>query len=909
MGEVNYYKYWGKADKDGNYHLLPYHCLDSAAVGNILIGHFISRKKQNIKNQIVLHKILVKCCLLFTALHDIGKFSISFQNLRNDLLEKLQGKISKKPYSTRHDQLGWNVYDDIIREYLLKQLNINSSTVSSIFDIFAEFSFGHHGIPPKNNMQSVRFTFNDDDLKALRQFTDELLVLFFPEGSKLFKPSIVVDKAELKNIKTYLNMISWELAGIMVVSDWIASGDYFTHNKDEYPLSDYWNKIHETALYAVNKAGILPSRPSKENGLSHIFPRFAARPTPLQKYCDKSEIKNKTQLWILEDVTGSGKTEASLILASRLISSGISDGCFIALPTMATSNAMYDRMGNVYYRLFSKNEKPSLILSHGSRHFIQKFRESYRDHIIVDVSKKHEKYTVNDDSRIHCSEWLADSSKKSLLADTGVGTIDQVLLGVLPVRYQSLRYYGMSRKVLIIDEVHSYDAYMLRILENVLTGHAASGGSAVLLSATLPKTVRERLIKAYKTGLGQDDSFELHDMGYPLSTTVIKGEKIIEKVIKTRPDVERSVKISFIEDDKEIYTLIRETIKKGYCICWIRNTVNDVLGAYENLLEISESSYSSIDVFHSRFALNDRIKIEESIIHNFGEKSGNEERKGRILLATQVVEQSLDLDFDILISDLAPIDLLIQRVGRMHRHLRDKQGNRIEDNVKSDRDAPVFYIHTPPDTKSPDAQWYSNYFRGASYVYRDSALLWRTKETLKHEGKITMPQRARFLIESVYGDNAVDVPEVFMHSEDNAWAEQLSKKDMAEFNVLKLFNGYNRQSSQRWDEEERVPTRLGDKQKTVYLCKYLNEKIVPLYKTEFPWDLSSLKVRNNSIGEIYYDNDLNEKIEEVKELKRLDKDSVFLLMNEEKSKGIDSKGNEITIYYDKKMGLRINKEV
>ncbi len=880
-----------------------------AAVGNVLFKYFIYNKKRNLKSQIFSLEILTKCFLLFTALHDIGKFSISFQNLRKDLLEKLQGKISEKSYSTRHDQLGWNVYNDIIKEYLLEQLNLNSNIFSSIFDIFAEYSFGHHGIPPKNNMQSVRFTFNDDDIKALKQLTDELLVLFFPEGSKLFKPLNVIEKKERKKIIFYLNSISWELAGLTVVSDWISSGDYFPFKKDECSLSDYWNKIHEIAHYAVNKAGVLPSRPSKESGLSHIFPKFAARPTPLQKYCDEAKIKNKPQLWILEDVTGSGKTEASLILASRFISNSISDGCFIALPTMATSNAMYGRMGNVYCRLFSKNEKPSLILSHGSRHLIQKFRESYRDHIIADISTKPEKYSENDDSRIHCSAWLADSSKKSLLADTGVGTIDQVLLGVLPVRYQSLRYYGMSRKVLIIDEVHSYDAYMLRILENVLTGQASSGGSAVLLSATLPESVRERLIKAYKYGLGEEELFELNCTDYPLSTTVIKGEEIIEKAIKTRADVERSVKISFIEDDKEINTLIRETIKKGYCICWIRNTVNDVLDAYENLLEILEPDNYEIDVFHSRFALYDRIKIEEKILHSFGPDAGQKDRKGKILLATQVVEQSLDLDFDILVSDLAPIDLIIQRAGRMHRHLRDKQGNRIKDKLKSDRDAPVFYIHSPPDTEKPDANWYSDYFQGASYVYRDAALLWRTKGILKNEGEITMPQRARFLIESVYGDNAVDVPDVFINSEDQSWAEQLSKKDMAEFNSLKLFNGYNRRSSQRWDEEERVPTRLGDKQKTVYLYKYLKDKIEPLYKTEFAWDMSSLKVRDNSIGEIYYDNDIKEKIEEVKESKRLDKDSVFLLMDEEKCKGKNAKGNEIIIYYDEKMGLRINKEV
>lgn len=906
----NYYTYWGKSkkrkDEKHDYHLLVYHCIDVAVIGEILIDDYCERKKHFLSARTLNAAFIRALFVFFLTLHDIGKFSNTFQFLIPVLFKNLQKKTKGGVYKIRHDRLGWIVYQEILKEIIINSIvkTDDNEIPGDVINIFASIVFGHHGKPLMTGNESIREYFDDDDLNALLQFCNYVVSTVPPVVSNYLMEFCKIAKKERKVILRELKKISWDLAAIVVVSDWIASGDMVAYELKKIPFDDYRKSIILKAHDAVNKSGVLASRAAHESGLAHLFPEYANTPTPLQKYCDEISIENKPQLWILEDVTGSGKTEASLILASKMISRGLADGIFIALPTMATSNAMYERMGNVYYRLFDENEKPSLVLSHGSRHLSEKFRKSYSDHIVADVIGDTESDNDANEGRVHCSRWLADSSKKALLADAGVGTIDQILLSVLPVRYQSLRYYGMGRKVLIIDEVHSYDAYMLRILETVLNGHAAAGGSAILLSATLPYTIRKSLVSAYNEGL--DNECETENLRkktvYPLATGIIQGQNPIEKVLKTRREVERTVTVSFIERVGDAIGIIKDTIEKGQCICWIRNTVSDVFHAYDLIIANNEIPAENIDVFHSRYALRDRIGIEKKVLQSFGNRSGYKERKGRLLLATQVVEQSLDLDFDVLISDLAPIDLIIQRAGRLHRHLRDEYGNRVSSIDESKRPSPILYVHIPPEVENPAKTWFSDFFPGASIVYSDHAILWRTKEILKKEHAVVMPQRARFLIESVYGENALAVPEVFHSCEEKAKKKEFQKTDIADFNMLNLAKGYSIESSQIWDEEEKVPPRLGS-QLTIYLSKIGKGEIVPLYKGEYEWEMSSLKVRKGLVPFIKYEDQIMQMITNMIKMKHLSYDSQFIFVNDKESTVEDTR-----ILYDSRFGLKVIKE-
>jgi CRISPR-associated endonuclease/helicase Cas3 len=219
------------------------------------------------------------------------------------------------------------------------------------------------------------------------------------------------------------------------------------------------------------------------------------------------ELAQDPQLIVIEEVTGGGKTEAALTLAARLLANGAADGLYLALPTMATADAMHRRVERVYQRFFADGAQPSLVLAHSMAAFTLAL-ECVNQTDTGYGNKEH------DSASGHCTAWLADSRKKALLAHVGVGTIDQALLGILPAKHQSLRLWGLLGKILIADEVHACDAYVADLLKTLLKFHTAFGGSAILLSATLPQSQRAGFIAAFAEGTGFVTS-EVTETAYP----------------------------------------------------------------------------------------------------------------------------------------------------------------------------------------------------------------------------------------------------------------------------------------------------------------------------------------------------------------------------------------------------------
>jgi CRISPR-associated endonuclease/helicase Cas3 len=437
----------------------------------------------------------------------------------------------------------------------------------------------------------------------------------------------------------------------------------------------------------VRESGLQAQKVSAWKDAKSFFPRFTEL-TPLQQYAATVEIVSEPQLFLLEDVTGAGKTEAALILAHRLMATGRATGLYFALPTMATANQMYGRVGKVYRRLYRAEASPSLILSHGARQLVDDFRQSV---LQPGEPARDQSYRPDEPSAsAQCSAWLADNRKKALLADVGVGTVDQALLGVLPVRHQSLRLLGLSSKVLVVDEVHAYDAYMVTLLERLLEAHAQQGGSVILLSATVPAAMRVKLVAAFQKGRGEAAREVPEDQRYPLATQAAGKTGVRTEACGTRPQLMRRVQVVCLHQEQEIVDLVVREAAAGHSFCWIRNTVDDARRAYETVLPLLPRE--SLRLFHSRFAMGDRLDIEDEVIRSFGAQSKATARRGQVLIATQVVEQSLDLDFDGMASDLAPIDLLIQRAGRLQRHVRHADGERALNGVEG-RGTPVIHLH------------------------------------------------------------------------------------------------------------------------------------------------------------------------------------------------------------------------
>ena len=893
---MNYYRYWGKIIDDGSYHLLPYHCLDVAAVGNALLDAKPTLLT-DISQKLTLPPIQCRSWLLFfLAFHDIGKFSTSFQNLNPILFKQLQQRESNKQYTTRHDSLGYFCWDKCLRKKLSKRFLPEDQSkkrrqLESWLSLWAKWSTGHHGMPPKEDCRELLTDFTSVDLGAVESFVSQLISLYNLE--------IRCDELCDSSAKVHIKQLSWYMAGLVTLCDWIGSNvEYFPPVSKVAPLEEYWASTRKRAEKAVRAVGIIPAIVAPSNSFHSLFPEYAASATPLQAYCNQVQIPQEPQLWILEDVTGAGKTEAALTLVARMMAKGLGQGCFVALPTMATSNAMYDRMGEVYSKLFLAGEQPSLLLAHGSRHLSEKFRNSFLEINADDLADNGEKgLSVS----AQCSRWLADSSKKALLADVGVGTIDQVLLGILPARHQSLRLFGLNKKVLIVDEVHSYDPYMNRLLETTLEFHASTGGSVILLSATLPQAMRESLCNAYQKGLGAETELSLQNQEYPLVTKLSAQSGITEQKVETRASVKRSVTVTTIDEIDDVYDLIKQEVAKGRCICWIRNTVHDVRCSYAALLEGEICTNEEIMMFHSRFALRDRLAIEGRVLAKFGPRSSSDDRCGQILIASQVVEQSLDLDFDVMISDLAPIDLLIQRAGRLQRHER-----------KELRDTPTLYLYGPTPDLEPDKDWYKNIFPKACYVYPDTANMWRTQQLLIKKGCISMPDGARALIEGVYGEEILITPDELLFSEEDYWATKMSDRSMASFNGLSMQKGYARDSSIHWDEETRIPTRLGDVQINLYLTRFVNQSIEPFYDGTFAWDQSMVKIREGLVASFDLNADEEKLLATYKEENmRFRKSDLIIpvkqIGNIWSAQGRDKYEHEMVIQYDCHQGLIIER--
>lgn len=498
-----------------------------------------------------------------------------------------------------------------------------------------------------------------------------------------------------------------------------------------------------------------------------------------------------------------GKTEAALLLAHRLMANGHAKGLYFGLPTMATSNQMYRRVGAVYRRFFSLNPAPSLVLAHGARDLVDTFHDS-----ILPIQPDDRDYDSNEaTASALCTAWIADSNKKALLADVGVGTLDQALLAGLPARHQSLRLLGLQCKVLVADEIHAYDTYTGRLLQVLLEQHASQGGSAILLSATLPAHLRSALIDAFLRGLGtaRDDGEE-ETAPYPLVTQVQRGA-VTHTHLDTRPEVARRVKVLFLHDMEEIVGCIRSAVDAGQCVVWIRNTVDDAREAWESLRQTDGIEAERLTLFHSRYALADRLEIENHVLDVLGKVSSSEIRRGRVIVGSQVIEQSLDCDADVMISDLAPIDLLIQRAGRLQRHTRDASGNPA---TTEGRPAPELVVLAPAFNAEPTADWHSQAFPRASRVYPDSGRLWLTQRILTETGAIVMPKGARTLIEAVYGADAeLDIPGVLLEASLKQQGEAIGDRTLANTNALDFGQGYCQEAG-RWDREEDKPTRLGD---------------------------------------------------------------------------------------------------
>lgn len=645
---------WGKTNP---FHPLLYHMVDVGHIGQELINStvFNSIKYQLMKNLDCSESILKSWLGYILSHHDIGKCHPEFQNKAPDLAEDLKAKglifqeESFQQYS--HALYGGN--------WIKKHLKTLSWGKKAYITISSSI-LGHHG------RFHVKFTEDHpkihENWEPYRQKISKLLYNYF-------KP----EEWRPKDFKDHSN-IGVLLVAIQVLSDWIASNENFLHilreklDKNENNITgfkEYCNKSKKWARSIITSLGFNYFHDTSSiHSISDIWPEFRDL-TSVQRLCEKNFSETlENSLIIIEAPMGTGKTEAALYLSTRFMKKW--KGIYFALPTMATSNQMFNRVRG-FLSKFSPNIENNLQLIHGMAWMIDKFSGESRN--FEDIPY----------------DWFKPK-KRALLAPFGVGTIDQCLMSGLWVKFGFLRLLGLAEKILIIDEVHAYDAYMTTILTKVLNWAYTLEIPVIILSATLPLSKKKDLLNSYSRDHNICKDFPIEKNKYPL-ITVKEEDNIIHYFSENDTNFTSSTKkikivleIGLLEDFEHIADIAINSALQDKCTCVIMNSVKNS----QNLFKIIEKKCSQqnydliLTLFHARFPIKRRIEIEEEVLKYYDKESKdieltdpcNTRPKKSILVATQVVEQSLDLDFDEMISEIAPIDLLIQRMGRMHRHHR-----------------------------------------------------------------------------------------------------------------------------------------------------------------------------------------------------------------------------------------------
>lgn len=876
--------FWGKSapiDCDGaSYHPVAYHLLDVAAVAEALLRAQSSRVASLARLCCIDEESLLRTVPFLVGIHDLGKYSACFQAKVLSLWPtELLGPIAPVPDIT-HGAITQRYLSDPKRPIASIFRGIMPAWLPGAAYGLASSIGGHHGIPMSNDDGAPW----DRAIGSAQPYAEAAAA----ELRDVIRPVPIPEISERGE-----KVLSWTLSGLCVLCDWIGSDSaVFRPHAPTLTMAEYFERARNLAREAVDRAG-LREAPLASHGPAGLLPDIASAFSPVQRWAAECELPEGPSVTIVEDATGSGKTEAALILTLRLMQRNGLAGAYFALPTMATANAMYARLEAAYRRLYAGDATPSLALAHGRRDLHPGFSRV----ALGDAGR--DRSAAGD-----CADWIRDDRRKAFLAQIGAGTIDQALLAVLPSRHQSLRLWGLSDKVLVVDEAHAYDAYMSRELEGLLEFHAALGGSAVVLSATLPTKMRTRLANAFRKGLGLRPSWKPARQAYPLATLVAAGGAE-ERALELRDGLERDVQIDFAPD---VPTALAEAVaaaQAGAAVLVIRNTVDEAVATADEIRAIAPVP---VHLFHARFAMSDRQRIEADVLARWGKEGRTELPRNAILVATQIVEQSLDIDFDLAITDLAPVDLLIQRAGRVWRHLARRPA--------ADRPVagPRMIVVSPTATPDDQAGWLAGALPKTGFIYRDPRILWRTARALQATGRLRIrttldqandPASGRRLVENVYEEAEPPTPAAIDAAAIDAEGKAQGDRARGGQVLLKLDDGYTARGA--WSNEPEVATRLDVDTRTMRLARRTPAGIVPWAHSEASprraWALSEVSVAASRLTHG------SEGVDEIrKEWGRYEEEMPLVVLDELPNgsfSGSASKdGVSIKLLYDSSRGLR-----
>jgi len=706
---VNIHRYWGKTDDvSHDFHLAAYHCIDAALVVEALM-------RDRLWGSRVAPSSGLRNWIRFgSCIHDIGKFSILFSMKVPSIAETIYLPSFAGTMDDHLKRIVRNAssfyYHNLYGYFFINEQNLYGLSPSSEQWIRSAVG-GHHGVPcihddiePSSTPQSV-------NLYQTKLFNKHLAA-YFEEDAKArqaffeWARTSCLNRSDLENVPE----VTEEALGIISLSDWIASNNvYFPFVNEPMDLDEYARMREPLVEAAIEEAG-LRSHDVVASSWNEIF-GYLGEPNPLQKLVASLPISGEPCMFIIESPTGDGKTEAALLLATRIIRIQNGGSIIFTCPTTSSTNDMYARLSRAGLAIYGQGVNVSL--NHSRRHANPLWSSNAGTVFATDE---------HGEPMAGCNAWISGYRNRFSFADIAVSTIDQVMLNLLPVHHRPVRLLGLSRAVLILDEIHCCDPYMRAITKRAICKVHQHGGSVILLSATLANPIKEELIATFYENSPRY-IIRVNDKRYPL---VISVESQRARARKPKGAVQTKkirYQVAYTEhmfpQEQHLLNAV-ERARSGQKVAIMCNLVSDSQSIYERILRIVSDDEATRHVLtHSRFITMHRNE-NDAAVANMARK-GLPFGQGCIVVATQVLECSLDLDFDYMICQLCPLGLLFQRNGRLWRAF-------IEERIGAMGNVAECLVLMPENPSLKDSYGKHN------LVYHDLPSMWRTARILDPNG-------------------------------------------------------------------------------------------------------------------------------------------------------------------------------
>lgn len=796
---------WGKFNEQGDSHLLTAHMLDVAACFYAVVNIPVVRRSME---RVAGRELTPSDVMRLTALaflHDVGKANAGFQVKRWRQME--QPAPQGWPAPAGHTNEALCVFSD---EKLISQLPVDEMSAwgHACLSLWRG-SISHHGRPVEDSGLI-------DPKLIWRSVVCDGKVVYDPQATlydigqclKKWFPLAFETGPALPGSAEFAHLF----AGLVQFADWLGSDTRFFPYAQPGEDRNQW--VWQRAREAVQKIGFDPTRwrtalPSNSN-FSAIF--NVRSPHPIQAKMAEPDLG---PLLIMESETGSGKTEAALWRFAKLFQAGQVDSLYFALPTRVAATQLYERT-----RQFATNfwqgtgQEPPLVVRALSGY------ESADGQNVQKLPNFEVLWADHPDEKKAHSRWAAESSKRFLAAPLAVGTIDQALLGALQVRHAHMRHSLLSRSLLVVDEAHASDAYMATLLAHLLKAHLNAGGHALLLSATLGSSARHRYQRLISPNAPMPTLAQAIDLPYPALTD--------GATINGLPDSGRSKRVHWqvkdcIESPEVIAALAIEAAKQGAKVLVIRNTVPTALATFRAIESMAQQHGLQEALFnlngiatvhHSRYSREDRPMLDKAVEQQIG-KARVKPLHACIVVGTQTLEQSLDIDADLLITDLCPMDVLLQRVGRLHRHDRAPE-KRPENYRQAQAVVLVPAGHSLEGCLKKSRNGLGRFHNGGG-IYMDLRILEATRRLISGADSHLIPQDNRELVERATHPEVLNKlekelgPDWASHGQ-NVDGELQAKKGVAAIHRLPFDKQFEDEAGNTLvflDGEQKVTSRLG----------------------------------------------------------------------------------------------------